>query len=147
MQQKRIVNQYYPENMKYLLLLTVLSSMTVSCHNIPQKQFREAYIQEFKLVYFKSCLNNTFNNTEIRHLNKTDKSGMSEPILGADVYSLIDSLTRVDASGSIRLSGDSGELSEGSEGIAAYRICLNAYTGKRVERLAKRRYREVKKAL
>jgi len=128
-----------------LLLLAILSSMNVSCFSIPQKRFKEAYIEEFKLVYFKSCLNNTFNNTEIRDLNKRDKSGMSEPILGAHVYSLIDSLTRVNASESFRLSGDSGELSEGSEGIAAYRVCLDAYTGKGVERLAKRKYREGKK--
>ncbi|MBX2953331.1 MAG: hypothetical protein KF870_12560 [Leadbetterella sp.] len=37
-------------NIKYLLLLTVLSSMSVSCLSTSQKRFKKVYVEEFKLV-------------------------------------------------------------------------------------------------
>ena len=133
------------------LLFIVLIFFTISCS--PKKEisqdnlnsdklieqnseedYKQIYLNEFKLFYFKSCLKHGFDNNEsIKALNNIDNSGYAEPILGM-TYLTIDSLAKFEYKKMYRAEG---EVAEGAEGMHVYSTCLTAYTSKWLDSLAR----------
>lgn len=123
--------------------MLILYILFISCSSsIPQeKKYKQVYIEEFKLVYFKACLKNSFDNEAIRYLNNIDRSGMTEPILGTRVYAMIDSLSKITISKDYKY----GEVAEGAEGKHIYSECLRIYQSKWLDSIAQTEYKKMKK--
>jgi|GEM_PF-1174565 len=119
---------------------------TISCSSTQEKRNKAAYIEEFKMVYFKACLQNSFDNEAIKQLNHIDRSGMTEPILGTDVYPMIDSLANTTAAKVYKRSDENGEIAEGAEGKHVYSECLAAYQSKWLDSIANAAYKKQNEA-
>lgn len=99
--------------------------------------YKIAYINEFKLFYFQSCLKHGFDNNEaINTLSRIDNSGFAEPILGM-TYKTIDSLAKLEYKKMYRAEN---EVAEGGAGMHVYSTCLEAYTSKWLDSLARAEY-------
>ena len=83
-----------------------------------RKQYKEIYLSQFKLTYFKKLLSQSYNHSDnIKTLIKGDSSGFTEPILSEKEYKLIDSLVKVDNNYLVADSAASiGRVAEGGEG-------------------------------
>lgn len=127
--------------MKVFIKLLVLF-ICVSCSSLRyEKQYKQVYIQDFKMFYFTNCLKYGFNNNEINILNNLDGSGMTEPILGANVYKSIDSLVFKKNRERINLSvSNSTSKAEGAT-EPIYFNCLCDYNSKWLLLEAKKFYK------
>src|SRR5690606_15189583 len=128
--------------MKVAVKLLILF-VCISCSSLRyEKRYKKAYVQEFKIAYFKNCLKYGFTNNEIKVLNNLDGSRMTEPILGTKVYKHIDSLAfkknreRIDLSVNSRTS-----IAEGST-EPIYFNCLCDYNSKWLLLEAKKNYKK-----
>ena len=60
-------------------------------------QYKDIYIDQFKLTYLRKLLSKIYNNsTAVREIINIDHSGFTEPVLTEEDYKLIDSLTTID---------------------------------------------------
>ena len=89
-------------------------------------QFKEIYMNQFKLVYTKQLLKKSYNNSvSINLILNEDKSGFTEPILTQEDYIYIDSITTIEAK-KIKIDSTEsiGKVAEGAEGkhILSYLI-------------------------
>lgn len=111
-----------------------------------KKVFKQIYVDQFKLTYFRSLLLKSYNNSEdIKNIINLDKSGFTEPILTIADYRLIDSLTTAD---NIQLTVDSttsiGRVAEGAEGKHILGYVLKKLESKRLDSVARKRYKYAK---
>ena len=131
--------------------LTTISLFFTSCET-PQSStsrktmFKEIYVDQFKLVYLRSLLIKSYNNSnDIQNIIKLDKSGFTEPILTSDDYKLIDSLTMID---NTKLTTDStnsiGTVAEGAEGKHILGYVVKKLESRWLDSLAKKRYKYAK---
>jgi hypothetical protein len=128
---------------KLILILVVLSGCSLLKDK--DKNFREAYIDEYKIFYFKRCLKFGFDNSkEINAALSKDGSGMSEPILG-NAYQFIDSLAIQTSKEIIQDSIDRiGQVAEGGGGRAILYKCICNYNSKELDALARDSYQKQK---
>lgn len=128
----------------YSFLLTILT-ITISCENTSRtqtlnKQYKEVYLNQFKLVYFRQLLKKSYNNSNaIREIIGDDHSGFTEPILTEQDYTIIDSLTTFDNQRLIADSTESHLRAEGAQGKRPLGFIMDKLTSKWLDSLAKRR--------
>lgn len=144
-----IIKKIILRSLRYNLLITVCF-LFATCHSshsvVHSKEFKQIYIDQFKLTYFRSVLLKCYNNSEdIENIIHLDKSGFTEPILTIADYHLIDSLTTAD---NIKLVEDStisiGRVAEGAEGKHILGFVMKKLQSKWLDNLAKSRYKYAK---
>ena len=128
-----------------LLLCTFL----VQCGTVLQvkserKQFKEIYISQFKLTYFRKILLAGFNHSEeVKMLIRFDRSGFTEPILSEHDHWLIDSLVKIDNQHLMTDSTNSiGRVAEGAEGKHVLGFIMNRLDSKWLDSLAYHSYKK-----
>ena len=107
------------------------------------KQMKESYIYNFKIIYFKKSLIQGFNNTEeVRNFISKDNSGFSENILTLEDYHIVDSFIKIDNYIMIKDSiGSIGRVAEGAEGKQVFTNALYKFNSKWLDSLAKARWK------
>jgi len=126
-----------------VLLSTLL--MTISCESSHRTQslkaqYKEIYLDQFKLTYFRQLLKKSYNNSNaIREVIQDDNSGFTEPILSEEDYKLIDSLTTIDNQRLISDSTDGHRRAEGAQGKRPLGYIMDKLSSKWLDSLAKRR--------
>ena len=127
-------------SLKYTcLLLCGLLILTACSPSKNMERDKQLYIDEFKLFYFKMCLESGFDNQEIKILNSIDKSGMTDMPLGLHTYKMIDSLTVTSV---FRMVSKEGEGAEGAAGKHVYSECLSTYNSKWLDSVANAEYKK-----
>jgi hypothetical protein len=130
--------------LKFFILL--LSVLFVQCATVKpeRKRFKEVYINQFKLTYFRKVLLAGFNHAEeIKTLIQFDRSGFTEPILSEDDLKLIDSLVTIDNQTMIRDSTNRiGKVAEGAEGKHVLGYIMDRIESKWLDSLATRRLKQ-----
>lgn len=110
--------------------------------NANDEMYKEIYLDQFKLTYFRKLLIKSYNNSEaIQEIISQDHSGFTEPVLSLKDLKLIDSLTTED---NRRLKEDSassiGRVAEGAEGKHTFTYILDMLDSRRIDSLANERY-------
>lgn len=127
----------------YSILVTIVLK-TISCDGIRQTrsikaQYKDIYIDQFKLTYFRQLLIKSYKNSNaVQELIGADHSGFTEPILTIDDYILIDSLTTNDNKYLVVDSTKGGRRAEGAQGKRPLGFILNKQTSKWLDSLAKK---------
>lgn len=123
--------------------------LLVQCRTTQQvkserRQFKEVYINQFKLTYFRKILIAGFNHSEtVKTLIRFDRSGFTEPILSEHDYKLIDSLVYLDNQYMMADSSRSiGRVAEGGEGKHVLGYILDRLESKWLDSLANSRFRQ-----
>jgi hypothetical protein len=131
------------------LSVLLLSVFLVQCGTIQpvkseRKQFKEIYIHQLKLTYFRKILLEGFNHSEaVKTLIRFDRSGFTEPVLSENDYRLVDSLVYLDNQYMMIDSiGHIGKVAEGAEGKHVLSYILNRLENKWLDSLASRRYKQ-----
>ena len=109
-------------------------------------EFKEIYIDQFKLVYVKVLFRKCYNNSpQVKQILFEDKSGFTEPILTEADYDFIDSLTTIEK---LKIHKDSiesiGTVAEGAEGKHFFNFLIKKIESPDLKKLAKMRYRIAK---
>jgi len=102
------------------------------------------WVNEFKEVYFKRCLKHGFNNrSEINQILSQDKSNSGDFPLGIENYRFIDSMAKVTSK---KIKQDSinhpWKKIPDSTGKRVFKYCLDDYTSKWLDSLAKTRLKK-----
>jgi hypothetical protein len=128
----------------YSILLTTLL-ITISCESTRRTQslkvqYKDIYLDQFKLTYFRQLLIKSYNNSNaVREIIGADHSGFTEPILTEQDYKLIDSLTSIDNHRLIADSTEGYQRAEGAQGKRPLGYIMYKLTSKWLDSLAKRR--------
>jgi len=128
----------------YSFLLTI-SLISTSCESTRRtsslkEQYKDIYLDQFKLTYFRQLLVKSYNNSNaVREIIGTDHSGFTEPILTDGDYKLIDSLTTVDNQHLIADSTEGRRRAEGAQGKRPLGYIQDKLTSKWLDSLAKQR--------
>lgn len=105
-----------------------------------EKEYKEIYVNQFKLTYFRQLLIKSYNNSSaVREIIYTDHSGFTEPILNEEDYRLIDSLTTLDNTRLVADSTRGDQRAEGAEGKRPLGYIMDRLSSKWLDSLAKRR--------
>jgi len=126
-------------------VLCVTAMFAPSCESTQrtasQKQeFKAIYVNQFKLTYFRQFLAKSYNNSNaVQEIINDDHSGFTEPILTADDYQLIDSLTMIDNEYLKVDSTEGDRRAEGAQGKRPLGFIMQKLTGKWLDSLAKQR--------
>ena len=133
------------KSLSFYLIFSAAIILTLSCesprnaHSM-EAQFDDIYIEQFKLTYFRQLLRKSYNNSNaIREVIQNDYSGFTEPILGEEDFTIIDSLTTIDNQ---RLVADStnGRLrAEGAQGKRALGYIMEKLSSRWLDNLARQR--------
>jgi hypothetical protein len=130
-----------------LLLLFIVTGVFIQCRTSQavkneKEQFKEVYLNQFKLTYFRKILAAGFNQSEeVKALINFDRSGFTEPIITEDDTQLIDSLVRQQNHDLVTDSMNRiGRVAEGAEGKHVLGFILNRIEGKWLDSLANQRY-------
>ena len=134
-------------NSKFSIILFVI--LFVSCKSNYKSfgsQFKEIYVNEFKLTYTKQLLKKSYNNSiHINSILIEDRSGFTEPILTEKDYKYIDSITTTEAN---KIKIDSiesiGRVAEGAEGKHILSFLLTRIESAELNKIIKSRYRIAK---
>lgn len=127
------------------ILLTIIF-LSISCGSSRQTQshkaqYKDIYVDQFKLTYFRQLLSKSYNNSSaVREIIRSDYSGFTEPILTEDDYKLIDSLTTIDNNYLVADSTESHRRAEGAQGKRPLGYIINKLTGKWLDSLARNRF-------
>ena len=128
----------------YSILLTTLF-ITVSCESTRKTQslkaqYKDIYLDQFKLTYFKKLLIKSYNNSNaVREIINADHSGFTEPILTEDDYKLIDSLTTLDNQLLLADSTEGHRRAEGAQGKRPLAYIVGKLKSKSLDSLARQR--------
>lgn len=142
---------------KFILIivsLIVFTKCKSSKEAIFEKRYKEAYINDFKIKYFRSLLSESFSHSnEIKVILKNDASkGLADPNLSMQDYQVIDSVVKID---NFLMAQDSArrdllvrerKLPEGNKGKYVFTYALERYNSKWLDSLSKARYMINKKA-
>lgn len=103
-------------------------------------QYKDIYIDQFKLTYLRKLLSKIYNNsTAVREIINIDHSGFTEPVLTEEDYKLIDSLTTIDNQNLIADSIEGRRRAEGAQGKRPLGYIMDKLSNKWLDSLAKRR--------
>ena len=125
----------------YFILFTT-SLVSTSCESTRRTpslkaQYKDIYLDQFKLTYFRQLLAKSYNNSNaVREIIGADHSGFTEPILRGEDYQLIDSLTTLDNQYLIVDSTEGHRRAVGSQGKRPLGYIMNKLTGKWLDSLA-----------
>jgi len=126
------------------ILLTILLT-TISCESTRRTQslktqYKEIYLDQFKLTYFRQLLIKSYNNSNtIQEIIHADHSGFTEPMLTEGDYILIDSLTTIDNNYLVADSAEGRRRAEGAQGKRPLGYIMDKLTSKWLDSLAKER--------
>ena len=147
--------------MKGLLIFLVIFS--ISCDTIPKGNNHftklddnEASIKEFKIVFFCNCISKSLSNSTVNYLISTDGSYAHDFALGLNNYKILDSLATAVA---FQIERDSVEWinkigknstpeefeilrMEGLVGKKTFKFCLDYYTSKELDDIAKAQFKK-----
>ena len=129
----------------YTIILATLL-MLISCEKSHRKQtlnaqYKDIYLDQFKLTYFQQLLIKCYNNSNaVREIIYTDHSGFTEPILSEQDLKLIDSLTTIDNQRLIADSIEGFRRAEGSNGKRQLEYILDKLNNKWLDSLARTRF-------
>lgn len=132
---------------KFSVLLAFIILVCAQCQSSKRsgflrKEYKSIYIDQFKLTYFRKILIKGYNNSKaIQEIIKLDHSGFAEPILTADDYKLIDSLTTIDNQIMIIDSADGKRRAEGAQGKRPLGFIFDKLDSKWLDSLANKRYK------
>ncbi|WP_395067141.1 hypothetical protein [Flavobacterium sp.] len=101
-----------------MILITILFVGCKPLSHSFRSQFKEIYVNQFKLTYAKQLLKKSYNNSvNINSILYEDKSGFTEPILTINDYNYIDSITTIETN-KIKIDSTEsiGRVAEGAEG-------------------------------
>ncbi|TDO28143.1 hypothetical protein [Sediminibacterium goheungense] len=127
----------------YFILTTLL--MVLSCESTRRThslktQYKQIYLDQFKLTYFRQLLKKSYNNSNaVQEIIQNDNSGFTEPILTEEDYKVIDSLTTIDNQHLVADSTDGHRRAEGAQGKRPLGFIMNKLSGKWLDSLAKQR--------
>lgn len=103
-------------------------------------QYKNTYLDQFKLTYFRQLLVKSYNNSNVvQEIINTDHSGFTEPILTDEDYKLIDSLTTIDNQHLIADSTEGRRRAEGAQGKRPLGYIMDKLASKWLDSLAKQR--------
>jgi hypothetical protein len=128
----------------YSILLTTFF-ITVSCESTRKTQslkaqYKDIYLDQFKLTYFRKLLIKSYNNSNaVREMINADHSGFTEPILTEDDYTLIDSLTTLDNQLLLADSTEGHRRAEGAQGKRPLGYIMGKLKSKSLDSLARQR--------
>lgn len=128
----------------FLLFITMITSCNTT-NKIPslKTQYKEIYLEQFKLTYLRKLLSKSYNNSiAVREIIKTDHSGFTEPVLTEEDEHLIDSLTTVDNQNLITDSIAGRRRAEGAQGKRPLGYIMNKLSNKWLDSLAKQRLKQ-----
>ena len=133
--------------MKYFFMLIFIVGIFSECQHsqkIPsfRKQYKEIYIDQFKLTYLRRLLIKGYNNSAaIQEIINFDRSGFTEPILLEEDLKLIDSLTNIDNQNMMIDSAEGIHRAEGSQGKRPLGFTFGKLQSKWLDSLARKRYK------
>ncbi|MEO6720210.1 MAG: hypothetical protein ABIN67_07575 [Ferruginibacter sp.] len=113
-------------------------------HNLPSQKamYKNIYVDQFKLIYFRKILIKSYNNSgAIQEIIKSDNSGFTESILTEADYKLIDSLTTADNENLKADSTQGNRRAEGSQGKRPLKYILDKLNSNWLDSLANKRYK------
>jgi len=128
----------------YFILFTI-PILSTSCEGTRRTtsfkaQYKDIYLDQFKLTYFRKLLVKSYNNSNaVREIIGTDHSGFTESILTEDDYKLIDSLTSIDNEKLIADSTEGHRRAEGAQGKRPLGYIMEKLYSNWLDSLAKRR--------
>ena len=124
----------------YLLILSVFSCTSISKVRSGKQQYKDIYVNQFKLVYIKQLLKKSYNHSfEINAIINADHSGFTESILHDGDFEFIDSLTNLDNTYMIADSIEGRNRAEGAQGKRPLQFFIDILSAKKLDQLAKRR--------
>ena len=127
-----------------VLLASFIGLQCRSTHNSTTQKamYKNIYIDQFKLTYFRQILIKGYNNSEaIQEIISSDHSGFTEQILKEEDYTLIDSLTTVDNE-KLKIDSTQGNRrAEGAQGKRPLGLILDRLNSKWLDSLATKRYK------
>ena len=129
------------------LVIFAVSILLIQCKTdnktySQDEMYKDIYIDQFKLTYFRNLLIKSYNNSKaIQEIIAQDHSGFTEPVLSMEDLKLIDSLTTQD---NFNLKTDSinsiGRVAEGTEGKHTLSYILDTLGSSWLDSLANNRY-------
>ncbi len=129
----------------FIFLTTFLTAISCESSRRTQSlkaQYKDIYLNQFKLAYFRQLLVKSYNNSKaIREIIEADYSGFAEPILSEEDFKLIDSLTTVDNQRLIADSTEGHRRAEGSNGKRPLGYIMDKLNSQWLDSLAKRRFK------
>ena len=107
-----------------------------------RKQYKQVYIEQFKLTYLRELLGKSYNYSDaVREILRSDHSGFTEPLLTDRDYEIIDSLTTADNE-MLKIDSINGRhRAEGAQGKRPLSYILGRIESKSLDRLARQRLR------
>ena len=129
-----------------IILFAILFVSCKSNYKSFQSQFKEIYVNQFKLTYTKQLLKKSYNNSmQINSILIEDRSGFTEPILTEKDYNYIDSITTSEAN-KIKIDSTEsiGRVAEGAEGKHILSFLLTRIESAEFNKIIKSRYRIAK---
>ena len=127
---------------KKLVLLFCLLSVACKPYRLTFKgQMSDSYLYDFKMMYFKKLLLESFNRSEeIKKILISDRSGYGEPLLSIEDYKILDSFVLIDRNRLVQDSLNSiGTIGEGAQGKHVFAFAIGRYNSKMLDSLAKAR--------
>lgn len=135
--------------LKHIISLALLSVVLVTftqCRTsrarLLQKEYKNIYIDQFKLTYFRQMLLKSYNNSDaIQEIISADHSGFTEPILTMYDYKFIDSLTTAD-NGIMKADSTQGNRrAEGAQGKRPLGFIADRLSSNWLDSIANKRYK------
>lgn len=124
----------------FVILITSLSCESSHRTSSLKTQYKSAYLDQFKLTYFRQLLIKSYNNSNaVKEIVNADRSGFTELILTEADIKLIDSLTSMDNQYLIADSIDGFRRAEGSQGKRPLGFIMYKLKSKWLDSLAQQR--------
>lgn len=128
----------------FVLLAPIIGLQCKNIHNSATQKaiYKDIYIDQFKLTYFRQILIKGHNNSKaIQEIISSDHSGFSESILTGDDYKLLDSLTTADNEKMKMDSVQGNRRAEGAEGKRPLGFILARLNSKWLDSIANKHYK------
>lgn len=128
-------------------ILLAIQITSISCDSTRRTQslkaqYKDIYLDQFKLIYFRQLLIKSYNNSNaVREIIDADHSGFTEPLLTAEDYKIIDSLTTIDNKYLVTDSIEGSRRAEGSQGKRPLGFIMSKQSSKWLDSLAKNRFK------
>lgn len=128
-------------------ILLAIQITSISCDSTRRTQslkaqYKDIYLDQFKLIYFRQLLIKSYNNSNaIREIFDADHSGFTEPLLTEEDYKIIDSLTTIDNKYLVADSIEGSRRADGSQGKRPLGFIMSKQSSKWLDSLAKNRFK------
>lgn len=134
--------------MKLMVCISTVTicSLILSCASSRKSrleaEYKEIYLSQFKLTYFRRLLAKSYNYSDhVSAVLKGDHSGFTEPVLTEADERFIDSLTTIDNQYLIADSSLGRHRAEGAQGKRPLGYILQKFSHRSIDKLAEQRFR------